>query len=197
MNLSSVQNFEKSIDKETMINICKYGKYYNPASNHYGGSSKNVVCDRCHKNRLDICIGWKLYDLCFKCNEEINTEIKNKLDSRYIITKTNMEQNQFAHNYMTLMMQDQFSNNGKFSTYMMQNQFSNNDTEIRTKMMQDQFSNNGKFSTYMMQNQFSNNDTEIRTKMMQDQFSNNDIEIRTKMMQDQFSNSSNSKINKW
>ena len=146
MNYSSIQNFESSnsIDKETVINICKYGTYYNPASNHYG-SSKNVVCDKCYKNRLDICIGWKSYDLCFKCTEEINNELKNKMD--FDMIRTNMEQNQFTSIKKI---------NNDFLTYMMQNQFANDDREL-TKMMQNQFSNNSEYKTKMMQNKFWKN----------------------------------------
>ena len=47
-----------------------YGTYFNPASRHYGGTAI-VVCDRCSKSNLDICIGFKEKDLCLQCVQEI------------------------------------------------------------------------------------------------------------------------------
>ena len=103
------------INKDTMLKIYKYGIYYNPANSHYGNNS-NVVCDRCYRQGLDVCIGYQSYDLCLKCILEINTESKTQFPYNPIATQmvmTNMEQKQFK----TYMMQDQYE------TFMMQNQF--------------------------------------------------------------------------
>jgi hypothetical protein len=51
--------------------ICKYGTYYNPAWSHYGGKC-NVICDRCNKRHLDVCIGWNNKDLCWSCVQIVN-----------------------------------------------------------------------------------------------------------------------------
>ena len=66
-----------SIDRETTIKVFKNGKYYNPASDRYGPNA-NVVCDRCRRNNLDICIGLQTYDLCLPCVQEINESLKKK-----------------------------------------------------------------------------------------------------------------------
>lgn len=61
----------KVIDKKLMLKIYKYGTYYNPASKHYN-SVVNVMCDKCYKDKLEMCIGYEDYDLCLFCIEEIN-----------------------------------------------------------------------------------------------------------------------------
>ena len=87
-----------TINKETMINICKYGTYYNPASKHYTEGA-NVVCDKCYKNNLSICIGWNNYDMCLLCvndvNESIRGPVKVRLDREEI--KTYMMQRLFRN----------------------------------------------------------------------------------------------------
>lgn len=61
---------QQSVDKETIIQICRYGKYYNPAEAHYN-NGQSIVCDRCFKRNLHVCIGYDKYDLCLTCVEEI------------------------------------------------------------------------------------------------------------------------------
>ncbi len=68
---------EEQIDKKTMIKIWKYGTYYNPASKHYGNPG-NIMCDKCFKDNLNMCIGYEDYDLCLNCVEDIN-KIKQKM----------------------------------------------------------------------------------------------------------------------
>src|SRR5271154_5824803 len=53
-------------------NVCQYGQFYNPACSHYGYNSANVVCDKCKKHHLDVCVGYDKYDLCLKCVQEIS-----------------------------------------------------------------------------------------------------------------------------
>ena len=97
---------QQQIDKETMIKIYKFGSYFNPAHNHYGYET-NVVCDRCFKSHLSICIGWQTYDLCLSCVNEIDKEMKKKSTTPTSpVFKTNMEQNQFK----TYMLQSQYRN---------------------------------------------------------------------------------------
>lgn len=54
-----------------MKKVVKYGEYYNPATKHYNGNGP-VICDRCFRNNLDICIGWETYDLCLPCVTSVN-----------------------------------------------------------------------------------------------------------------------------
>ena len=54
-----------------LLNICKLGKYYYPASNHYGTKETSVVCDRCHREDLKACIGYQNHDLCLNCSAKI------------------------------------------------------------------------------------------------------------------------------
>ncbi len=75
------------IDKNTMLQIYKYGTYYSPASKHYGDDLANVVCDRCFKNNLDICIGWLTHDVCISCMKEINNGINNGINNKTINKK--------------------------------------------------------------------------------------------------------------
>lgn len=57
------------------INICKYGTYYNPAEKHYDNQVCDVICDRCRKQKLAICIGWENFDLCLRCVEDVNSQL--------------------------------------------------------------------------------------------------------------------------
>lgn len=102
-----MNNSANPVNKSTMLQIYLNGTYYNPASKHYGTSNNSVICDRCHKNGLDICIGWSSYDLCLDCVQIISDQINNenrlqRVDDRDI--KTRMLQSQ----YKTYMMQNQF-----------------------------------------------------------------------------------------
>lgn len=57
--------------------IFRYGKYYFPAYEHY---KMNVMvnCDRCTKNNLYVCIGWRNHDLCMICVNEIDEILHSK-----------------------------------------------------------------------------------------------------------------------
>lgn len=110
-----------SLDKETMMNIYNYGSYYNPAYRHYGDVT-NVVCDRCRRSNLDICIGWQTYDLCLKCVSDLNDQ---KTKHTQFVTKqpldeivTFMEQSQFTkHSDKTRMCQTMFTTNMEQSIF--------------------------------------------------------------------------------
>lgn len=71
---------DNPINKETMLQIYSNGTYYSPATKHYGDDSINVVCDRCFKNNLDVCVGWLTHDLCLQCVTEIGNKVNKKVD---------------------------------------------------------------------------------------------------------------------
>lgn len=122
------------LDRETTIKIFKNGTYYNPASSHYN-TGASVICDRCKRTNLDMCIGYESYDLCFQCIQDISLQLKkpmySPLPSPDIATymqqsqfQTNMEQSQ----YKTRMLQRQFRNyevdsDDDMKTFMVQSQF--------------------------------------------------------------------------
>lgn len=129
-----------SLTSTTLEDVVLNGKYYNPAYSHYGYKT-NVVCDRCKRTNLDICIGYKDQDLCFNCVDIINSLMTNKIvtnkivkeDSPYYVTK--MLDNKFSKgkannpNYITLMLDDKFSkgkvDNPNYVTRMVDNAYGN------------------------------------------------------------------------
>ena len=125
------------VTPEIIANISKFGTYYNPASNHYG-KEVNVICDKCKKNGLNVCIGWQTFDLCLKCAEEVSRPIIKPNPQIYTL----MMQSQFREpQVVSMMLQSQFRDNDNL-TFMMQNQFRDHDDEppMYSKMMQSQFS---------------------------------------------------------
>jgi len=115
-----------TIDRATMHNICQYGTYYNPAHNHYG-RQVDVVCDRCHKTGLGVCIGWQTYDLCLQCTQDIHDSgylVKPPM-TQYPATVKPREPSSKMLQYMLRKEADidQVSSNDRPLTYMMQNQF--------------------------------------------------------------------------
>jgi hypothetical protein len=50
--------------------VIDYGKYYCPAWMHYGRKTI-VFCDRCNIPNLNCCIGYKNFDLCLRCANEL------------------------------------------------------------------------------------------------------------------------------
>lgn len=63
------------LSRENALQIATYGKYYNPAESHYQstivGTVPRVVCDRCQRGNLNVCVGLMTYDLCLKCVEDV------------------------------------------------------------------------------------------------------------------------------
>ena len=55
--------------EETLLTI-QYGVYFNPANKHYNYIGK-VTCNRCYVSNLDVCIGYKEFDMCLGCVQEI------------------------------------------------------------------------------------------------------------------------------
>jgi hypothetical protein len=50
--------------------ILTHGKFYYPAWMHYN-RQVNVICDRCHTEQLNACIGYMRQDLCLICANEM------------------------------------------------------------------------------------------------------------------------------
>ena len=118
-------NNNKPLSYDTTLKILKYGTYYNPASDHYGmlggsssGQTSGVICDRCYRNNLSICIGYQSKDLCIRCIQEIDTDINRSKNYP-------PEQNQFKPP-LTKMRQFLFP-------------AEKSDEDIKTFMMQDMF----------------------------------------------------------
>lgn len=118
-------------------NIVRHGKYYNPAHTHYGRKT-NVVCDRCGRTNLDICIGYKDYDLCFNCVDIVNSIMKTN--------KKKKKENDFK--YMTLMMDSKFFETKNSITrmaddlYMVdKSKFENDRFRIRKQIEDDRYFN--------------------------------------------------------
>lgn len=67
-----------------LLEIIKIGKLYYPTNN-------NIICDRCHKNNLDVCIGYNNKDLCLPCADILEYQMNgNKIINDTILTR--MEQ---------------------------------------------------------------------------------------------------------
>jgi hypothetical protein len=137
------------------IDIIKHGKLYFPASSHYDMNTI-VVCNRCYKNDLQICIGYEDKDICLECAEKIVYNNKNKIKDapKYLIPNpikyypimTAMSQKIFKPRY-TYMCQDIFKypihkiiKQEPYVTRMMQDMFKEN----LTLMSQDIFLNKKK-----------------------------------------------------
>mgnify|MGYP001565582938 CR=1 FL=1 len=68
----SIEPFAVSSGGCLYENIARHGAYYNPAWKHYGRHT-NVVCDKCRKSNLNVCIGYMQSDLCLTCAGNITT----------------------------------------------------------------------------------------------------------------------------
>ena len=78
------------MDKKVLLDIFNNGIYYNPAHMHYSNDENVcVTCDMCSTNNLKVAIGWKTYDLCLLCANELsnNSEVKCEkiVDKKIII----------------------------------------------------------------------------------------------------------------
>lgn len=51
--------------------VVRLGKFYYPATSHYGTQSTTVVCDRCQRTNLVSCIGYGEMDLCLPCAHQV------------------------------------------------------------------------------------------------------------------------------
>ncbi len=106
--MNFIMNFE-----EIVLN----GKFYFPAFTHYGGNPMlNVTCDRCHRNQLKACIGYKENDLCMDCVEIISS--KMNFDMNQLIPYKFKPPKIFPEEYLTRMASDIYINPNKSLTRM-------------------------------------------------------------------------------
>jgi hypothetical protein len=40
------------MNKSDILNLYKFGQYYNPAHSHYNNPSARIVCDRCFETNI-------------------------------------------------------------------------------------------------------------------------------------------------
>lgn len=187
----------QTITKEIMTNIYTNGTYYDPARDHHGPNT-TVMCDRCRKDNLDVCLGWKEYDLCMACVSEIRVELNKK--SNNLCDKQGRKQNDKQNDIQNMMRmeQEQFNQNKKRpNSRMLQRQFykneelSNSDEinntsdiyNVSIKMRQHQY------MTRMEQGQFNqptnqNDHKNIKVKMRQNQYDHENVKV--KMRQNQY-----------
>jgi hypothetical protein len=73
---------------DPIIDTYLLGVYYNPASNHYNNNNNStnstniiITCNRCKLKPLSICIGYRNYDLCLKCVQELDVLHKKHQNS--------------------------------------------------------------------------------------------------------------------
>lgn len=134
----------ESLDYNTTIKILKYGTYYNPAHTHYSFAKvTSIVCDRCYRQNLDMCIGYDTYDLCLNCVQDVNNAL-NKTPT--IQQGGDKEHKNTLPEIRTKMMQSMFDKindtQPQIQTKMMQNMFIDNKKpfrEIGSMMMQEMF----------------------------------------------------------
>lgn len=124
------------------VNIVKHGTYFSPANKHYGGNG-TVVCDRCAKTNLKICIGYGSDDMCLECVSVVSNKMQClSVDSdktQFVAPPPQMD------DVRVTMIQSMYRNNSdRFNTEgltrMARNMFTNRDKDkIMTKMRQDLF----------------------------------------------------------
>lgn len=135
-----------SITEQDLASTYKNGQYSNPAWKRYGCIETNVICDRCRKTNLKVCVGHGKIDLCLNCVMEMQKlEERDKIIPGPIMSDspplTFMMQDQFR-NFMPvpMMMQSQFRSPP--TTLMAQSQFRPSSSIPTTAMMQYQFRQN-------------------------------------------------------
>lgn len=70
---------DTNIDQENINKLVKYGIYYNPACKHYNQEGE-VICDKCHKRNLTICIGYETFDMCLQCVQEEDDKVIERVN---------------------------------------------------------------------------------------------------------------------
>ena len=60
---------KQPMSNQILSQVCEFGTFYSPAQKHYN-NKLSVVCDKCLRENLDICIGYEKYDLCFNCVQD-------------------------------------------------------------------------------------------------------------------------------
>lgn len=66
---------------EDAFNVYKFGVYYNPAFKQYEMVQTiiNIMCIRCRKNYLNVCIGWNNKNLCLECAHMIDSFVLSNM----------------------------------------------------------------------------------------------------------------------
>ena len=98
--------------------IVEKGEYYFPASTHYSNEKSSVVCDRCYKENISECVGYKEYDLCMACVDQVKNGSSGPKTNDDLMTY--MEQDMF-NEPRSLMQQGMFGK--KPLTRMEQNMY--------------------------------------------------------------------------
>lgn len=130
------------LSQDMMVKILKNGTYYFPATKHYNNNSTSVLCDRCRRTDLNMCIGLDTYDLCLPCIQDV------------------------SHIYSPVTVNPPPVFHGPIMTMMLQGQFNPGD-DVKTFMKQEQFNPRDDVKTYMMQEQFNPRSFSVCTNMMQ------------------------------
>lgn len=142
----------KTLDDSLLTEIITEGQFYNPASKHYGRTT-DVQCDKCLRNKLDMCIGYKEYDLCLKCVIDVkNIKPAGITDPVITITQTNQDiSSKFSMPPVTPASEPKTANPHRkiYVTGMLQHQYDDTDVADDTDD-----TNSNKYATFMLQNQF-------------------------------------------
>jgi hypothetical protein len=99
----------------SFADIVKYGRYYYPANQRYAPTSV-VICDRCKRRDIPVCIGYQDQDLCLPCAEQVSVIMKRREaipipepgGSPFDRITTRMESGRFRGDTMTYMASDRF-----------------------------------------------------------------------------------------
>lgn len=65
-----------------LLEVAKFGTYYNPANKHYDGKD-TVTCDRCQMADIGVSIGYNDLDICLVCAHVITDMTREKLSDKY------------------------------------------------------------------------------------------------------------------
>jgi len=83
---------------DNSFNVYRYGTYYNPAFRQYNLTTMvNVICDRCHKNYLNVCVGWNNKNLCLECVNMIDSFVLSGIITQGIPYNTHHTTHNLMH----------------------------------------------------------------------------------------------------
>ncbi|VBB17923.1 hypothetical protein YASMINEVIRUS_386 [Yasminevirus sp. GU-2018] len=146
--------------------IVKYGKYYNPARLHYSPTTR-VICDRCQKENIPVCIGYENQDLCLGCADYVaSTMYVNLPEPREPLTL--MMSGRFD-TALTRMATDRFiGGRDERLTYMMSDRFNfgSRDDDVSSDVSDDVPPHlpTGRVLTKMMTRRFDTNSESPKAK---------------------------------
>lgn len=169
--------------------IVTKGSYYFPASKHYTGESiSGVYCDRCNRDNIPACIGYRRNDLCLECVSDI-IRVNGSKFVNPIRPKPS-----FPSPFPTQLPPPSHSRVGDSPVRMMSDASppARYAAVTRTKMRQSQFREPKHALTRMLQRQFreplDEEDPSVMTHMVQSQFMTEmkQSQFRTNMKHSQF-----------